>query len=170
MFRPEKNQRELIEIATRLPASLDWQLWLPGEGPARPACERLAAEKNLGSRIKFLGFQRDPSSLYSAADVAVHASWSESLSNFLIEAQARGLPAVAYEAQGIRECFQPGRTGWAIARDDRAAFVAALTRLAALSAVERATIAEMAKSFARAHFDPARQVQSYLDLFRRLAP
>jgi glycosyltransferase involved in cell wall biosynthesis len=170
MFRPEKNQRELIEIATRLPSLLDWQLWLVGEGPARADCERLAATKNLTSRIKFLGFQPDPSSLYAAADVAVHASWSESLSNFLIEAQARGVPAVAYDAQGIKECFQPGKTGWAIARDDREGFVSALTRLAALSVVERATMAEMARSCARTRFDPARQAQAYFDLFRRLAP
>jgi len=43
MFRPEKNQRELIEIVSGLPASLDWQLWLAGEGPERAACERLVA-------------------------------------------------------------------------------------------------------------------------------
>ena len=30
MFRPEKNQRELIEICAKLPGYLDWQLWLAG--------------------------------------------------------------------------------------------------------------------------------------------
>src|SRR5690606_11076383 len=38
MFRPEKNQRELIEIAATLPPSFDFQLWLSGDGPARAAC------------------------------------------------------------------------------------------------------------------------------------
>ena len=37
MFRPEKNQRELVEIAAGLPIDLDWQLWLAGDGPARAA-------------------------------------------------------------------------------------------------------------------------------------
>ena len=46
MFRPEKNQRELIEIAAGLPSDLDWQLWLAGDGPARGGCMRLAEEKN----------------------------------------------------------------------------------------------------------------------------
>eukprot|EP01035_Chromulina_nebulosa_P006429 gene6429-8687_t len=105
MFRPEKNQRELVEIAAGLPLELDWQLWLAGDGPARAACEQLVAEKKLGARIKFLGFHRDPMPLYCAADLAVHASWSEALSNFLIEAQAHGLPAVAYAAQGIGEAI-----------------------------------------------------------------
>jgi glycosyltransferase involved in cell wall biosynthesis len=168
MFRPEKNQRELIEIASTLPPALDWQLWLAGDGPARAACEQLAARKGLAARVTFPGFQRDPSPLYAAADVAVHASSSESLSNFFIEAQAHGLPAVAYAAQGIGETFVPGRTGWVIPRGDRAAFHAALERLAAASSDERAARSAEARAFARTTFDPARQVAAYLDLFSRL--
>ena len=166
MFRPEKNQRELIAIAADLPPNLDWQLWLAGEGPARAACARLASDLGLSARVKFLGFQRDPSALYGAADVAVHASWSEALSNFLIEAQAHGLPVVAYQAQGIEECFIPGRTGWAIPRDDRAAFRAALLRLASAPPAERHDRAAQARTYARTTFDPARQVAAYLDLFQ----
>ena len=95
MFRPEKNQRELIELCAKLPGYLDWQLWLAGDGPARKKCERLAHDLGLGSRVKFLGYQSDPTQLYLASDLAVLASQSESLSNFLIEAQLHGLPAVA---------------------------------------------------------------------------
>lgn len=168
MFRPEKNQRDLVEIAARLPTSADWQLWLAGEGPARAACEQLVASRGLGARIKFLGFQRDPSALYCAADVAVHASWSEALSNFLIEAQSHGLPAVAYQAQGIEECFLPGRTGWAIPRNDREAFRQALHDRLRASPSERAEVAALARRYARETFAPDRQVAAYLDLFQRL--
>lgn len=168
MFRPEKNQRELVEIASGLPADRDWQLWLAGDGPARAGCAQLAAAKNLAARVKFLGFQRNPTPLYAAADVAVHASWSEALSNFLIEAQAHGLPAVAYQAQGIQECFIPGRTGWAIPRDDREAFRATLVRRMEDTANTRTAAAASARAFARESFDPARQVVAYLDLFDRL--
>ena len=119
-------------------------------------------------RVRFLGFLRDPAPLYAAADIAVHASASESLSNFLIEAQAHGLPAVAYAAQGIGECFIPGRTGWVIARDDRAAFHAALAPLFELSDSARAELATAARGYAHTTFDPARQVTAYLELFARL--
>jgi glycosyltransferase involved in cell wall biosynthesis len=168
MFRPEKNQRELIEIAAGLPPACDWQLWLAGDGPARPACEQLTRAQNLAGRVKFLGFHRNPSPLYGAADIAVHASSSEALSNFLIEAQAHGLPAVAYLAQGIEECFVPGRTGWAIARNDRDAFRRALMRQMSASPSARAATSAAARSYARATFDPKRQVAAYLDLFTRL--
>jgi len=164
MFRPEKNQRELIAIAAGLPADFNWQLWLAGDGPARRACERLASSLGIDAKVKFLGLVRDPTPLYAAADVAVHASRSESLSNFLIEAQAHGLPAVAYAAQGIDECMLPGETGAVIPRDDQEAFRRAIRQFAAPDPAR----SERARAFARTTFDPHRQVQAYLDLFADL--
>ncbi|HTQ29962.1 MAG TPA: glycosyltransferase [Opitutaceae bacterium] len=161
MFRPEKNQRELIEIAARLPPGLDWQLWLAGNGPARAACERLAAEKAPG-RVKFLGFHADPEPFYAAADLAVHASLSESLPNFLIEAHAHGLPSVAYDVGGVRETG-----GITVPPRDQAAFLAQLQPLLADPAV-RVRAAAAAQAHARAHFAPEQQTQAYLDLFARL--
>jgi glycosyltransferase involved in cell wall biosynthesis len=194
MFRPEKNQRGLIEIAAGLPADLDWQLWLAGDGPERAACERFAAECRAGSpavsgsnrpnpagsgsnrpnpasaRIKFLGWQRDPTPLYAAADIAVHASGSESLSNFLIEAQAHGLPAVAYHAQGNAECFVPGDTGFVIPHNDSAAFRARVITMAREDSAARHARSARAQTYARATFDPTRQVVAYLELFSKLVP
>lgn len=170
MFRPEKNQRGLIEAVGALPPEIDWQLWLAGEGPARGECEAIAAARNLSGRIKFLGFQRDPSALYAAADIAVHASGSEALSNFLIEAQAHGLPAVVYQAQGMEECFVPGETGWAVPRGDDRAFQSRLLALMTEPEASRRSRADAARRYARETFDPDRQVESYLHLFQRLTP
>ncbi|MGH7957981.1 MAG: glycosyltransferase [Opitutaceae bacterium] len=168
MFRPEKNQRVLIETVATLPPGLDWQLWLAGDGPARAACEQLVASRQLGSRVKFPGFHRNPSPLYEAADVAVHASASEALSNFLVEAQAHGLPAVVFQAQGMEECVVPNHTGWVIPRDDPAGYCAALVRLAGEPSTTRAARSAAARAFARDNFDPRRQVAAYLELFQRL--
>ena len=167
MFRPEKNQRELIELVATLPAGADWQLWLAGTGPALADCGRLVADRGLGARVKLLGFQPDPSALYRAADIAVHASRSESLSNFLIEAQAHGLPAVVYEAQGIGECFLPDQTGWVLPQGDRAGFLARLQPLLADAAFRHSRGAQ-ARASASARFDPVAQPRAYLDLFTRL--
>jgi glycosyltransferase involved in cell wall biosynthesis len=169
MFRPEKNQRELVESVAGLDAKLDWQLWFAGDGSARAACEKLVAARGLAARIKFLGLLRDPTPVYRAADLAVHASSSEALSNFLIEGQAHGLLAVAYDAQGIAECFVPGRTGWVIPRGDQAAFRATLSRRLSEPAVAQTERAADARAFARTTFDPARQIRAYLDLFAALS-
>jgi glycosyltransferase involved in cell wall biosynthesis len=168
MFRPEKNQKELIETTAELPRDLDWQLWLAGDGPARAECEKLVTRKQLGHRVVFPGYLPDPSRLYDAADVAVHASTSESLSNFFIEAQARGLPAVAYSVQGISETFLTGHTGWEIPRGDRKAFCQRITQLAGEPPDVRASRASDARAFARETFDSARQVERYLELFASL--
>jgi glycosyltransferase involved in cell wall biosynthesis len=168
MFRKEKNQAELIRIAAGLPAGLDWRLWFLGDGPERAACQALARELGVADRVSFLGLIQDPTPYYAASDCAVHASWSEALSNFLIEAQAQGLPVVACQAQGIAECCLPGRTGWIIPHGESGAFQAALIRLAALSATDRVELATHASAFARSTFDPQRQVAAYVDLFQRL--
>ncbi len=168
MFRPEKRQAELVEILAGLPAGLDWQLWLAGEGPARAAAEQRVRELGLTERVKFIGFRADPSELYAAADAAVHASESEALSNFLIEAQAHGLPVIASDAQGISECFAPNRTGWLIRRDDREAFRAAAGRVIRALPAERENWRAGAVHFARERFDADRQIGAYVDLLRRL--
>jgi glycosyltransferase involved in cell wall biosynthesis len=165
MFRPEKNQRALLEIASGFPKGWDWMLWFAGEGPERAACERLAQSLGLGDRVKFLGYLQDPCPLYRAADIAVHASREEALSNFLIEAQSHGLPAVACKALGIQECFVEGRTGWMVAQGDAPGFRAALARLASDTVEVRAARADEARAFARASFDPKRQVAAYIELF-----
>ena len=46
----ELTVSELIEIVAGLPATTDWQLWLAGDGPARPACEALVARQKHTSR------------------------------------------------------------------------------------------------------------------------
>jgi glycosyltransferase involved in cell wall biosynthesis len=159
MFRPEKNQRDLIEIAAKLPRGVRWQLWFAGDGPERAACERLAAEKNLGNRVRFLGFQSDPTPLYAAADLAALTSLSESLPNFLIEAHAHGLMSVAYDVGGVSET---GAT--VVPVHNRDAFLARLQPLL-FDPPLRAKQAAAVQTYVRDNFDPARQIQAYLDLF-----
>jgi len=162
MFRPEKNHRECLEIIRRLPASPPWQLWLAGEGQTRPEMERLVAAHGLASQVKFLGFTPDPSSLYDAADLAVLTSKSESLSNFLIEAHAHGLPSVAYSAAGVSECG-----GMAVPVGDQGALLAGLEKRMADPGFRRQEGLRL-RTFAREAFSPERQTLAYLDLFQRL--
>ncbi|MEY4488356.1 MAG: hypothetical protein RIQ79_864 [Verrucomicrobiota bacterium] len=166
MFRPEKNQAALIHLAARLGTS-DWQLWLAGDGPERAACIRLAASLGIAERVRFLGFLAYPAAAYRAADLAVLASRAESLSNFLIEAQAHGLPVVAAEAGGVRECCRPGVTGDIVPAGDPEAFLSALRPWLHDAARRRAT-APLARKFAREAFHPARNAAAHLDLFRSL--
>ena len=168
MFRRPKGQRALLEVAAGLPRAWDWRLWFVGDGPERGRCEALSGRLGLSGKVRFLGFREDPGPYYRAADMAVHASSEEALSNFLIEAQAHGLPAVACRALGIRECFIEGTTGWVVEQGDLGAFRAALARLAADTPAQRAARSEAARAFARRSFDPGRQLREYLALLESL--
>jgi glycosyltransferase involved in cell wall biosynthesis len=167
MFRPEKNQRELIEICAKLPGYLDWQLWLAGEGVARKGCERLAHDLGIGGRVRFLGYQPDPTPLYHASDLAVLASQSESLSNFLIESQLHGLPAVAYDIVGVGECFVPGQSGFLLRNKDQTGFIESLDRLIREPALRR-RFSEAGREHARAEFTAEQQIRAHLALFTEL--
>jgi glycosyltransferase involved in cell wall biosynthesis len=162
MFRPEKNQRELIALLARLPRDREWQLWLAGDGTARRACEKQIAALGLATRVKLLGFHHDPRPLYRAADIAVLTSRSESLPNFLIEAHAHRLPSLAYATGGVAECG-----GAVVPLGDQAAFLAALRPLL-FDGTARAAAAETAAAHAAAHFSPAAQLAAYEKLFARL--
>jgi len=162
MFRPEKNQRGAIQIVAQLPPEVDWQLWLAGEGPEKASCQSLVKKLGLSERVRFLGFRADPTPLYAAADVAVLTSRSESLSNFLIEAHAHGVPSVGYGVTGVVECG-----GRVVTPEDQAAFMEELLPLMRLPEFRRKE-GDRVAAYAREHFSPAAQAGAYLELFRRL--
>jgi len=65
----------------------------------------------LGRRVRFLGPRSDVSELLRAADVLVLASTLEGLPLSVLEAQACGLPVVAYPTAGIPEVVAHEKTG-----------------------------------------------------------
>jgi len=168
MFRPEKNQRALIDAVAHLDPALPWQLWLVGDGTTRQACQQHAAQLGLAERVVFPGWCADPRPFYAAGDIAVHASRRESLSNFLIEAQAHGLPAIAAAARGVDETFVDGETGLLVRPDDLAGFTAACDRLLRDTSLREA-MGTMGSRNARKKFSTAAQVKAHLDLFEELA-
>lgn len=168
MFRPEKNHRALIDMVAHLDPELPWKLCLVGDGPARVSCQQQAAQLGLTDRILFPGWSADPRPFYAAGDIAVHASKRESLSNFLIEAQAHGLPVVASAARGVDETFINGESGFLIAQDELIDFASQVTELIREPA-KRDRMGEIGASHARATFSTESQVKAHLDLFAELA-
>ncbi|HEU5078601.1 MAG TPA: glycosyltransferase [Opitutaceae bacterium] len=162
MFRPEKNQRELIEICRELPRDFAWQLELAGAGEELENCHKLVRDYGLQDRVTFAGYSAQPQQLYQHAAVAVMASKSESLSNFLIEAHVHGVPSVSYRAAGVDECG-----GIAVPAGDRNAFRSALLPLLTDPSY-RARESVRVREFALKHFSPATQTAEYLQLFEKL--
>jgi glycosyltransferase involved in cell wall biosynthesis len=169
-FRPGKRHIELLKIFAKLrerhPA-LPWRLWLVGDGKEYQRCKNWAAKKGLGTRIRFFHFQHDPLPFYAAADVAVSVSREDSLPNFLIEAQATGLPVVAYDCRGVSETCDPGKTGQIFNPGDEEGMLETLFGFAE-NPLLRSSFAAGAPEFARERFSQLPQAESVLHFLETL--
>jgi hypothetical protein len=87
-------------------------LLVAGEGPALGHLHALAERLELGDHVRFLGYLDRATALrdcYSAADVFVFGSTTETQGLVLLEAMAMGLPTVAVPAMGTVDILGPGR-------------------------------------------------------------
>jgi len=163
-FRRGKGQDVLLRAVAQLPPEPAWQIWFAGDGPWLEPCKKIAAELRLKNQVRFTGLAQDPAPLYAAADVAVMASLAEALPNFLIEAQAAGLPVVATAVGGVPECFEPGVTGIAVPDGDPVALITALSQ-AIRDHAWRAAAKAPAQARAQELFDAQRNAAKWLEAF-----
>lgn len=108
----EKNLDFLAELYRRALAKVpDLNLVLTGDGPYLPALRKLLPR---GRRVVYtLAVPRETlPEIYSAADLFLYPSHSDTFGMAVLEAQACGLPAVVADAGGPQEIIDPGRTGW----------------------------------------------------------
>ncbi len=169
-FRPGKRHLDLLrvfrEMRDRHP-DLDWRLWLVGDGKEYHRCKHWVAANGLGTRVRFFHFQHDTLPFYAAADMAVSVSREDSLPNFLIEAQASGLPVVAYDCRGVAETCIPGKTGVILPPGDSEGLLETLSGLIR-DPVWRCDLASHAPEFARERFAPGPQAASILNFLESL--
>jgi glycosyltransferase involved in cell wall biosynthesis len=110
---PEKSIGVLMDAFERLPERLKHksQLVLAGDGPLG---ESLRAQYSGDPRVRFMGFVRGEalSDLYSAADVFVFPSATETFGNVVLEAMASGTPVIGADAGGVADNIIHGQNGW----------------------------------------------------------
>jgi glycosyltransferase involved in cell wall biosynthesis len=105
------------------------KLRLVGDGPERPALERLTDELQLRDQVEFLGDRADVPELLSTAAFFVTSSLTEGISLTLLEAMAAGLPVIATAVGGNPEIVVPEQTGLLCAPSDPSALAAHIERL-----------------------------------------
>jgi glycosyltransferase involved in cell wall biosynthesis len=130
----EKNIGFLLEAMQTVIRSLPQALLLvAGEGPAVALLRRQAEQLGIDANVRFLGYLRPGSALadcYSAADIFVFASRTETQGLVLLEAMAQGLPVLALAEMGTHDILDdcPGAV---IGRDRPADFGIQLAALLA---------------------------------------
>ena len=98
--------------------------------------------------------------MYQGADIAVLYSSEESLPNFLVEAQAAGLPVVALDCAGVDETFIDGKTGCLVDLDKGDEFLGALSKVTEDEPV-RARMSLEAQVWAQEQFCPSARLNDY---------
>lgn len=100
-----------IDVIFRAVAQLmqqfsDINIALSGVGVARPELEALARELSISHRVKFFGLlfsQAEIAEIYSASDVFVIMSTSDTQSIAAMQAMATGIPVIGANAWGLPE-------------------------------------------------------------------
>lgn len=98
-FTPQKNHKMMIEAMTLLPEK--FKLLLVGEGPLLIDIKKLVKDKNLDSRIAFLGFRKDVAEIMKTVDIVCIPSIWEGFGLVAVEAMAAGTPVVAADVPGL---------------------------------------------------------------------
>lgn len=110
---------------------------LLGDGALRPRLEERARALGIAARTLFLGRRTDVAAILSQCQVSVCASWTEGLSNAVMESMAARLPVVATAVGGNVELVRDGRTGFLVPKSDAHALAARLYELARQPALAR---------------------------------
>ncbi|HAI98190.1 TPA: hypothetical protein DCL30_01440 [Candidatus Peribacteria bacterium] len=116
-------------------------------------------------RVTFTGLKQDVKPILQSTDIFVLPSYSEGLSNALMEAMANGCTCIATEVGGNRFLIQNGVTGFLYPPGDRAALASHIRRLIEDMA-KRRTMGEAARKRIEEQFSWKVIGQKYLDLFQ----
>lgn len=134
MFRPGVKTEGLEKIIQACHGLLQkgraFHLVVCGDGATGTHLRKLAHQR-LGARAIFTGkiTRHQMNRIYSAADVFAFPGIREGLGMVYLEAQACGLPVVAYSRWGAAEVVIDGQTGFLCPPDTPCAFQKALDRL-----------------------------------------
>lgn len=108
-----KNYSLFIDIAEKITSERD-DVTFVSIGKILPDFETLAAPyiDNKHPRIKFLGFRSDVPDLIKDCDIGLLCTYSEGISNAIIELMANGVPVITNDTQGgSKEIIDNQETG-----------------------------------------------------------
>lgn len=127
----EKNMEFLLEaVAQVLEQNQKVKFLVVGDGDLSDKLKNIAVEKVVAGQVIFPGFilNENKKDYYSAGDIFVFASKSETQGMIISEAMYLGLPIVAVNGPGVRDLVENDVTG-ILVKEDSVEFSQAVLRL-----------------------------------------
>lgn len=162
-LRGVKNLPRLVRAFARM-RDRHARLVIVGEGPEAERISAEAARLGVADRLVMPGFLADPAPYIGRFDIFALSSDSEQFPISLIEAMAAGLPAVCTAVGDIPAIVSADNLPLIVARQDEAAFAAALDSLADRPDLRRA-IGLANREKAAADYDEAAMIAAYAALY-----
>ena len=166
-FRSVKRVPDLVEVFARVRREMEVKLLLVGDGPQRPAAQRMVEQLQLGRDVLFLGMQDNVLPLFSAADLFLLPSEKESFGLGALEAMACQVPVIATNTGGLPEVVKHGESGFLAAVGDIEAMAGYALELL-LNEPRLRRMGEAARRRAETFFDSRLIVPQYEQLYKEL--
>jgi L-malate glycosyltransferase len=111
-FRKVKRVEDVIGIFNQVREKLKCKLILVGDGPERPAIEKLSRDSKFHGDILSLGRIPNPMDILCMGDLFLLPSETESFGLAALEAMAMKMPVISTNAGGLPEVNIQGVTGY----------------------------------------------------------
>jgi sugar transferase (PEP-CTERM/EpsH1 system associated) len=127
---PVKNYACLIRAAQRIFAAVpNAALLFVGDGPLQAELTALTRQLGIANHVHFLNWRKDVAQILRELDVFVLSSFSEGMSNSILEAMAARRPVVATAVGGNTELVIENETGRLVPSDHDEQMAAAVLAL-----------------------------------------
>lgn len=165
---PEKNIPFLLKAFQKVNETRkDTCFMVVGDGPEKENLEKESKELGLTKKIIFTG--RIPnqkiSLYYTASDIFLFSSLSETQGVIFVEAMASGIPTVAIKASGVKDIITSGETG--ILTDDNIDVFSQTTLKLISDEKLRKKMSEKAKEEAQ-NFSVENSTEKLLSLYKKI--
>lgn len=165
----EKGVLTLVKAVEKLVSEVP--LYILGTGPVEDEVKAYIDEKNLGDRIKMLGFKSGGELKKYVAEakcIILPSEWYENGPYAIMEAMSQGKPVIVSNYGGLPEIVEDGKTGFICKPFDSDDLKGCIEKVCALSPDEFRQMGINAVSAAKSDFDPEKYIEKLTQLYKRL--
>lgn len=158
----EKGIGRLLMVLSRL--KIDFRYTVIGEGPAREALEHQIKANALSGKVFLVGASNHPYKVVPDAKLMLMGSYYEGFPNVLLEANAIGIPVVAYRSPGgIEELIVDGVNGFLVDDGNDQAYADGIQRALSHPFDKESIIQNTLQ-----HFNPSQIYHQWVQIFETL--
>jgi glycosyltransferase involved in cell wall biosynthesis len=166
-FSDKKDHRTILLAAQNILRSRsDVGFVFVGDGPMLEESRQLVEER-FRDKVKFLGNRSDVESLVNVFDIGVLSTFTEGISNSIMEYMAFEKPVVATEGGGTKEIVKDGETGLLVKKWDPVDMADKLLMLINNKEL-RTAMGKAGKRYLMENFSYGAMINSYISLYKSL--